>query len=134
MLVLKQNQMWLRTILNDAASNYPLHVVNFAKKSKGFMTLIEWNETEAWEVEQSTHEEKPEKKYDVEEKCVLGKYIATFTVWEIEGKTQLQLETVRAKSDETGCYEDIHGEELNRWKAQVDTQANQDFVLKRFSE
>lgn len=73
---------------------------------------------------------KPEEEYTIDTTCDLGDCVAVFGIWDGD---DVRLISVQAKNDETGEFECVHvGEELNRWRGQLEDQAHKDFVIKLF--
>jgi len=80
-----------------------------------------------------SHVEKAISDYIIDTTCILGDCIAVFVIWDIDGEIKAHLEEVKALNDD-GEYIDVQGEELFRWKAQLNTQENKDHVLDKFYE
>jgi len=78
-----------------------------------------------------SHNETPLSDEELDTTCDLGDCLAMFTVWNIDGDIQAHLEGVKALDDD-GEYIEVQGEELYRWKAQLNTQDNKDLVLEKF--
>ena len=80
-----------------------------------------------------THTETELSEYELDTTCDLGDCLAVFVIWDIDGEIKAHLEEVKALDDD-GEYISVQGEELFRWKAQLNTQENKDHVLDKFYE
>jgi len=79
-----------------------------------------------------SHVEQHLNECELELTCDLGDCLVEFYIIDQDGEIDAHVETVKALDDEDGEYKEVVGEEeLNRWKALLNTRDNKDLALER---
>ena len=69
---------------------------------------------------------------ELELSCDLGDCLVEFSIMDIDGEIDAYVEEVKALDEDSGEYKEIEeGEELNRWKALLNTRDNKDLALEQ---